>query len=233
LLSAIELDLFTHLAQGPLDAPAIRQRLSLHPRSTTDFLDALVSLGVLERSGAGPTARYANTPDTAFFLDKSKPSYAGGILEMSNARLYPFWGSLTTALKTGQPQNEASRGHAGLFETLYADPQRLRLFLAGMTGISMGAAVAIAQKFPWKNYKTFADVGGAQGAVPVQVALAHKHLKGMNFDLPQVGPIFAEYAKSFGLSDRLSFKPGDFFKDPMPSVDVIVMGHILHDWSLE
>jgi len=97
----------------------------------------------------------------------------------------------------------------------------------------MGAAVAIAQKFPWKNYKTFADVGAAQGAVPVQVALAHPHLKGLNFDLPQVGPIFDDYVRGFGLSDRLSFQAGDFFKEQLPKVDVIIMGHILHDWNLE
>ena len=38
---------------------------------------------------------------------------------------------------------------------------------------------------------------------------------------------------SFGLADRLRFYPGDFFVDPLPSADVLVMGHILHDWSLE
>jgi precorrin-6B methylase 2 len=232
-LSAVELGLFTQLAKGPADEATIANHLGLHKRSSRDFLDALVSLGMLSREGSGPSARYSNTRDADVFLDRAKPSYAGGILEMANARLYGFWGSLTEALKTGQPQNEAKHGKGSPFDILYADPARLRQFLAGMTGISMGAAVSIAQKFPWTNYKTFVDVGAAQGAVPVQVALAHKHLKGANFDLPQVGPIFNDYAKSFGLSDRLSFQAGDFFKEPLPKADVIIMGHILHDWSLE
>ena len=77
------------------------------------------------------------------------------------------------------------------------------------------------------------DVGGAQGCVPVQIALAHSHLIGGNFDLPVVGPIFEEYVQSFGLEDRLTFYPGDFFEDSLPCTDVIIMGHILHDWSLE
>jgi len=102
-----------------------------------------------------------------------------------------------------------------------------------MTGLSLGSGVAIARKFPWKKYKTFFDVGGAQGGVSVQVALAHKHLSGGNFDLPVVGPIFEEYVRSFKLDGRLKFVPGDFFKDPLPSADVIIMGHILHDWNLE
>jgi precorrin-6B methylase 2 len=232
-LSAVELGLFTQLAKGPADEATIARHFGLHKRSSRDFLDALVSLGMLNREGAGPSARYSNTRDADFFLDRAKPSYAGGILEMSNARLYGFWGSLTEALKTGQQQNEHKHGKGSPFDTFYADPVRLRQFLAGMTGISMGAAISIAQKFPWNNHKTFVDVGAAQGAVPVQVALAHKHLKGANFDLPQVGPIFTDYVKSFGLSDRLSFQAGDFFKEPLPKADVIIMGHILHDWSLD
>jgi hypothetical protein len=67
----------------------------------------------------------------------------------------------------------------------------------------------------------------------VQIALKHRHLTGGNFDLPVVGPIFEEYVRSFGLHDRLKFHPGDFFKDPFPKADVIIMGHILHDWNLD
>jgi O-methyltransferase domain len=76
-------------------------------------------------------------------------------------------------------------------------------------------------------------VGGAQGGVPVQIALKHRHLTGGNFDLPVVGPIFEEYVRSFELHDRLKFHPGHFFKDPLPQADVIIMGHILHDWNLD
>ena len=102
-----------------------------------------------------------------------------------------------------------------------------------MTGLSLGSAMAIANKFPWDRYETFVDVGTAQGGLPVQVALAHEHLSGGGFDLPPVGPIFEEYVDSHGLNDRLHFYPGDFFEDPLPTTDVLVMGHILHDWGLE
>ena len=228
LLSAVELGLFTELAKGALDARALAERLGLHPRAARDFFDSLVALGMLERSGE----RYANTPQTDLFLDREKPAYVGGMLEMANARLYPFWGSLTEALRTGLPQNEAARGE-NFFAALYADPDRLRGFLEAMTGISMGAAGAIARKFPWADYKTFIDVGAAQGALPVQVALAHPHLSGGGFDLPAVRPSFEQYVKSHDLRDRLRFYPGDFFNDPLPEADVLVMGHILHDWNLE
>ncbi len=229
LLSAVELGLFTELAKNSMTAEAVGERLNLHPRALRDFLDALVSLRVLERDSAGV---YANTPESDMFLDRTKPTYVGGMLEMASARLYPFWGSLTEGLRTGQPQNEVKSG-GNFFEALYADPARLESFLSAMTGLSLGAARAIAEKFPWGDYKTFIDIGGAQGGVPVQVALAHTHLTGGVFDLPGVGRVFEEYVARHGLSDRLRFYPGDFFNDQLPSADVLIMGHILHDWNLE
>ena len=228
LLSAIEMGLFTELSHGPEQYEALSGRVGLHPRSARDFLDALVALGFLTRSGD----RYANTPETDLFLDRAKPSYVGGILEMANHRLYPFWGHLTEALRTGAPQNEVKSGSPSLFQTLYADPARLQQFLAAMTGISHGANMAIARAFPWKNYRTFVDVGTAQGDLAAQIALANPHLQGIAFDLPEVAPIFEAYAAKVGVADRLSFVQGDFFQHALPTADVVLMGHILHDWDL-
>jgi hypothetical protein len=72
-----------------------------------------------------------------------------------------------------------------------------------------------------------------KGDLAVQVAKAHPHLKGIGFDLPEVAPIFEDYAQANGLSDRLLFQAGSFFSDPLPKADVVVMGHILHDWNLD
>jgi hypothetical protein len=229
LLTAIELNLFTELAKQPLDAKGIQDRLRLHPRSVRDFLDALVALQMLEREADG---KYTNTPETDLFLDRAKPNYAGGMLEMANARLYPFWGALTEGLRTGQPQNEAKSG-GDPFKAIYAAEKGLEGFLSAMTGLSLGSAIALAQKFPWKNYKTFIDIGAAQGGLPVQVALTHPHLTGGGFDLEAVRPVFEKYVAKHGLSERLEFYAGSFFTDPLPRADVLIMGHILHDWNLE
>lgn len=228
LLSAVEMGVFTELARGAEDYAALAGRLGLHPRSARDFLDALVALGFLERDGE----RYANTVETDLFLDRAKPSYVGGILEMANHRLYPFWGHLTEALRTGQPQSEMRHGGPGFFEALYADPARLREFLGAMTGVSRGANQAIARVFPWKDHGSFVDVGTAQGDLAVQVALAHPHLQGSGFDLPPVAPVFQQYVEAAGVAPRLRFVPGDFFHDALPRADVVMMGHILHDWDL-
>lgn len=227
LLSAIEMEVFTELAKHPEDLETLRARLGLHPRSAHDFLDALVALGFLSRANG----KYQNTPASDLYLDKKKPSYMGGILEMANARLYSFWGNLTEALRTGQPQNEA-KGGAPVFEAVYADPMRLKGFLKAMSGISRGANMAIANKFPWADYKSVVDVGAAQGDLVVQIAKANPHLKGIGFDLAEVGTIFEDYVVENGLSGRVSFSAGSFFSGPIPKADVVTMGHILHDWDL-
>ena len=228
LLSAVELRLFAVLSDGPLDAEQLRERLGLHPRGATDFFDALVALGMLERVDG----RYSNTPETDLYLDPAKPTYMGGLLEMANSRLYPFWGSLTDALRTGRPQSEAKTG-GDFFGSVYADPDRLAQFAGAMSGLSAHAARAIAAKFPWRDYGSVIDIGCAEGAVPVTIAQAHPHLTGGGFDLPPIGPIFDAYVARAGLAHRLHFTPGDFLEDPLPSADVLVMGHILHDWDLD
>ncbi len=231
LLSAVEMGVFTELAHGPEELNKLAGRVGLHPRSARDFLDALVAMGFLQRADGV----YSNTPETELFLDRKKPSYIGGMLEMANARLFGHWNYLTEGLRTGRQQNEAKDdGAASPFASLYADPGRLKSFLGAMTGVSHGANMAIAKKAPWAKYKTFVDIGAAQGDLAVQIALANPYLTGIGFDLAPVGPVFEEYVMANGVSERLRFQPGDFFTEALPrNVDVITMGHILHDWDVE
>lgn len=229
LLSAIEMGLFTEVSRHPADFKTLQGRLGLHSRGARDFLDCLVAMGFLERHDG----IYHNAPDTDLFLDRHKPGYVGGVLEMLNGRLWPFWGRLTEALRTGKPQNEIRDGMEPLFVALYANPARLREFLAAMTGISRGAAAAIARRFPWQEYRSVCDVGPAQGAALVEIVRANPHMEGVGYDLAEVGPIFEEYVEENGVASKIRFQPGSFFEEPLPAADVIVMGHILHDWDLD
>lgn len=233
VLSAVELELFTQLGKGPLTGEEMADRLELDARAIPDFPDALVSLELLEREGEGSDASYRNTEETAAFLDKASPTYLGGILEMANARLYPFWGDLTEALQTGEPQNEIKHTGKPMFDELYSDPDRLEQFMLAMAGISMGPFNALAETFDFSRYKTLCDVGGATGQLSIMVAGRHPHMRCTSFDLPIVEPIAKRTIESAGLSDRVSTAAGDFFADPLPEADIITMGLILHDWNLE
>jgi hypothetical protein len=233
VLSAVELQLFTHLGGDSMTGEAIGERLGLHPRAIYDFLDTLVALRFLEREGDGGDGRYRNSAETAAFLDKRRPAYIGGILEMFNARLYRFWGDLTEALQTGKPQNEIKQTGKPMFEELYSDPSRLEQFMGAMQGISAGNFHALAEKFDFSKYETVCDVGGATGQLCMVLATHHPHLRCTSYDLPVVTPIAEKTIAAAGLASRVAASSGDFFADPLPRADVITMGLVLHDWNLE
>jgi precorrin-6B methylase 2 len=232
LLSAVNLQLFTLLAQGSKTMDEIRTALNLQQRGLPDFLDALVAMKFLHREGNGFDAKYCNTLESDTYLDKSKSCYVGGMLEMANNRLYPFWSNLEEALQTGQPQNEAKSGDKPLFETLYDDEQRLEEFIAAMAGIQSGNFYAFARQFDFSGYTTHCDVGGAGANLSIQIALHNPSIRSTSWDLPKVTPIAIRNIERHQLQDRVVARSGDFFNEEFPKADVITMGNILHDWDL-
>ncbi|MCH8860689.1 MAG: methyltransferase [Thaumarchaeota archaeon] len=233
LLTAVNMELFTHLAKGELSGQDIKTKLGIHERGLYDFLDTLVALGFLKRSGLKETALYSNAEDTNLFLDKNKPSYVGGMLEMCNNRLYAYWNDFEEGLKTGLPQNETKTGGKSLFEELYATEEKLREFLKAMGGIQMGNFMAFANKFDFSSYSTLCDIGGAGGYLAAQVAMNNDHMKCVSFDLPPVSPVAIENMNKMGLGTKVVIQSGDFLKENFPKADVITMGNILHDWGIQ
>ena len=155
----------------------------------------------------------------------------GGILEIANNRLYPFWNNLEEGLKTGVPQNETKSDGKPVFEAIYADQDSLREFLRAMAGLQMGNFVSFVKQFDFSKYKTFCDVGGAGGLLASQVALNNDHMQCISFDLPPVEAIAKENINALGIRHKVSIESGDFFSDVLPKADVIAMGNILHDWG--
>ncbi|MEV6846614.1 methyltransferase [Actinoplanes sp. NPDC051411] len=221
LLTATELGLFSALDAGPATAGDVCAALELNPRGVGDFLNALVALGLLERENG----RYRNGPAAAQFLVRGKPGYSGGFLERANRMLYPAWGKLTEALRTGAPQAPAN------FSQVAANPAVLNAFLAMMDSVNSLLVPDIDARFAWDSVGRVADIGGARGNLLGRLAQAHPNLRGTVFDLPTVAEPAAEHLASLGVADRVVFRPGDFFTDDLPAADVMIMGHVLHDWS--
>jgi precorrin-6B methylase 2 len=236
LLAGIKFRLFTLLAGKSLKGPQIREILKLETtqRHVYDWLDALVSLGFLHREGILDSAVYKNAPDANMFLDQNKLNYIGGILEMSNNRLYRFWGDLEEGLLTGLPQNESKQsGNGQFFEDLYKDPVKLHEFVDAMSGIQMNNFLVLAGEFNFSQYKTLADIGGADGLLSIQVCRRHPHIRCTTFDLPPVETLAKKKIAQFNLDERIHVVSGDFTKDPLPKADVITMGNILHGLNEE
>lgn len=233
LLTATKMGLFTFLAEGPKDKAAICEAFDFHGRGVNDFLDALVALGFLQREGSGEAALYENTPEGQAFLNEKSPAYLGGMFEYANDILYGNWVNLEAALKSGKPQGGMEGSDETVFDFMYANPERMRNFLNGMAGFQLGNFMAFAQAFDFSNCKRFCDLGGALGALSIQVAKANPELDCYTFDLPMVTEMAKEYIEKAGLSERITALPGDFFKDELPEADVYCMGNILHDWGLD
>lgn len=227
LLSAVELGVFSALADGPLDLETLKRQVGIDARGARDFLDALVALGMLDREADG---RYINAPEADRYLDRNKPSYIGGLLERFSVEQYGLWDKLTQAIQTGLPQYDQSM--VNNFVPVYAHKRSRDLYAEAMTASIQPAAKALSVIFPWIKYSTFADIGTSRGHLPVTLALAHPHLHGSGFDLPPLAPLFREYVEQHALSGRLLFHPGDFFKDPLPTADVLIIGRVLHNWDL-
>jgi hypothetical protein len=229
LLCAVELGLFTELAGTPLDGETLRARLGLHQRGARDFFDVLVSLGLLQRAGD----RYRNSASAERLLNRANETYIGGLLEIAHVQWYASWGNLITALRDGKPQNGVTSGSPDTFAALYSDPERAEKFSRAMTGGAMTCGMALAERPVWAKVRTVADIGSSEGGLLSQLLRRHEHLAGTGFDLPEVADSFNRTAAEAGLADRMSFAPGSFFTDPLPAADVIIYGHVLHDWDLE
>jgi SAM-dependent methyltransferase len=224
LLTAVELGLFTTLHAGPASEQEIRERLGLHGRGLSDWLNLLVELNVLVAEGG----RYGNGEGADRFLVRGSESYIGGFLERSNNNLYPAWGKLSEALRTGQQQ---SGSH---FDHVVDNPKILGQFINSMDALTrvLGPQL-IAAYDGWTDYHSVLDIGGCQGSLASQVVSANPHLAGAVFDLPQMAPFFEKNVADQGLTGKVTFHGGSFFTDPLPAADIVMLGHVLHDWDAQ
>ena len=228
LLSASELGLFADLDQhGPATAADLGVRLGLHERGLSNFLDALVALGLLTRVDG----RYCNSQVAGLHLIPGRPTYLGGFFHRASRVLYPAWGNLTEALRTGEPQVPSARD--GEFERMLSHPQQQGQYLRMMDSVNTLLAPVLADAIDWSEYRQLVDVGGARGNLAAHLVRAHPHLTATVFDLPVMGPALAEHMAVLRPPSPVRFVGGNFFVDPLPDGDVLVIGHVLHNWSAE
>jgi SAM-dependent methyltransferase len=231
--AAVDLELFTVLADEGLRASEIERELDLHPRATRDFLDTLASLGFLERDSDRDDPRYRNTPETAAFLNEDDPRYIGGAIDIFNQQTYDVWGGLEESLQTGEPQGVIEETGEPLWEEMYDDPGELEAFAEGMAGLSKGNFVAFAEQFDFSDYDSMTDVGGALGNLSRTVARREPHLSITTTDLPEVTELARERIQADGLDDRIDAVSIDYNDDPIPEADLVTASLILHQENLE
>ena len=226
LQTAVELGVFEFLAHRPATRAQLGSELGLHPRLGRDFFNSLVALGLLERTDDD---LYRNSPPAQQYLVPGGTVFLGGRIRTAAQRHYHSWGRLSELLREGHLTGDGDK----VFDRLYTEPERARTFFGHMDANNALVAQQLTEQIDWSGYRSFVDVGGARGNVAAVLATAHPHLRGGVFELPGVEPFFDELMAERGLAGDVTFYPGDFFADPLPAADVLIFGHVLHDWPAE
>lgn len=225
LLAAWRLDVVTPLADHARTTAELAAELAVRPDALRDVLHALVGLQLLTRDGDG---RYHPTAAAEAYLSRSSRDNLGGLLNFLDEELYPAWDGLVEHVRTGRPATAAARADDPYGE-LYQAPSARDAFLETMDFINTPLAEQLAA-LDWSGHHTIADIGGARGNLSAILARTHPHLTATVFDLPRLRPAFDKHIAELGLADRVAFRAGDFFHDPLPEADALILGHVLHNW---
>lgn len=209
LLSAIELGVFTELARGPRTRAQLQRSLQLDAHAAGDFLDALVSLRLLEREGDDDAAVYVNSREAGQFLDARNPADLGRWMREGHAVLAATWDQLSSVLRSDAVSNGAQR-------TVWRDDWLgpwARLF--GDT---------LAQRLPWAQAQTLLDVQGGSGELVCALAAAQPQLQAWTLQPAARLEAAAAHIAQHGLAARVRALP---LHAPWPRADVVV----LNRWS--
>jgi hypothetical protein len=229
LHAACELQLFDVLADGPITSEELARRIRIKSIACRRLLMVLVNLGLVERH----QYEFRNT-DLGQFCSSRSP-----VNLKSMSIISPFYHMceyLTDALRDYSPRWQQALGTTpqDAFATLYADPVRLREFADLMNTLSVPQGQLIAECFDFTPYTCIMDVAGGPGGQAIQVGLKHSHLRGIITDLEPVCVVAREQITANGLAIRFKAVAADLMAGPYPAgADVILLGHILHDWSDE
>lgn len=230
LNAGIELGVFEALAAGPIALDELAARVHLRPIACRRLLMALASLGLV----ASQQGQFRNTKVGQFCTSQADVNLAAACRISPFVRLCEY---LPDALREYGPRWEQAHGGkatatAATFESLYADPVRLREFADMMDAFSIPQGRLIAECFDFRTRECVMDIAGGAGGQAIQIGLKYPQLKGIVTDLEPVCAVAEERIAANGLSSRFSAVSSDLMTGPYPSgADVALLGHILHDWD--
>jgi hypothetical protein len=226
--AAVELDLFTRLADGrTVTVREAAAELGLAERPADVLLAACASLGLLDKNGAG----YRNSALAEEFLVVGRPYYFGGQVRYCDERTYLPWHRVGAALHTNRPITWDPQTQTSMFST--ADHVMLSLFWEAMYSTSSFTARALSRVYDFSRHGRLLDVGGGAAAFPIELCRRYPGLRATVLDLPHVCALADEKIAAAALTGTVDTAAGDFLSDPaLPAGhDVILLSMILHDWD--
>ena len=222
LMSAVELDVFTAIADGNNTIETAAKALDIEPVNAERLLTVLTAMELLSREGE----RFSNAADVDRFLVRDKPTYAGPWMLFSKPR-WAQWGQLTEHLKVRQEDQLRLGSYDDTFTV-----ERAREYHEATYSIGMGAARRFHKQVDFSGRKKIIDLGGGSGCYCIVAAKNHPGIKAEVLDLPPVVVVTREYIEENGVADAVTANPCDFTKDPLPTdADAAIMASTLPQYS--
>ena len=221
MLAGMNLDLFTPLKDGPLNAGQLASKLGVNASKLGPLLYTLVIAGLLtEEDGA-----FSNTPETDEFLVKGKVGYLGDSHKIWHSNLLA---SLKTAetIRTGVPQAK--------YDWTNMDEGELKVLYEGMSANDVAFAKWLSTQYDFSQCRRFLDAGGGSGTLAISMTQIHPHLTATVVDLPEVTPITEQFVMDADASGRVKVVSADLTCDPIPDMyDVAILSSVIQTISAE
>ena len=221
--SAVELEIFTAIAEGNITAATIAKRCKAAERGVRTLCDFLTIHGFLTKEGT----QYALAPDSALFLNRHSPAYIGAALEfLLTPRLREAHERLTEAVR---------RGGSALGEgTLVPEnPDWVNFAQAMMPLMHMPAEIMAAELRKGGEAHKVLDIAASHGIFGIAVAKQNPTAHIYASDWKNVLEVGMKNAQAMGVADRYHLLPGSAFDTDLGSgYDLVLIPNFLHHFDL-
>lgn len=219
LFTALQVDLFTQLADGPLTISDLSSATGVAEHRLSTLLSALASLGLV----ISAEGRWTNASAAQRYLVDGAPEGFGDYYRLQiDGLIYPMLQHLTAGMK-GNTEDLAP----GLAADQMADPERARRFSRAQHAGSLGPATVLARRVDLHDRRHLLDVAGGTGAFTIALCQRHPGLTATILDFPHVVALGREYVRRAGLDDRVHFVEGNALDVQWPHADVVLMSYLL------
>lgn len=224
LVSGVDLEVFTHIANGNHTAADIAKAADASQRGIEILLNSLAALNFIAKSNG----TYDLTPVSEKFLVKGKPAYFGDFVQHIDS-LWEPWGDLTRVVRTGSPFQRVNKEQGEEFFQKFV-PQLFPMSYP----CAKAAAEALGVGSTWRALSVL-DVAAGSGAWGIAFAQNDPDTRVTAQDWPGVLEVTKKFADKFKLSRRFSYLPGDINEVDFghDRYDLVILGHICHSEGAE
>lgn len=225
LRAALELDLFTHLAEQPLTCDEVAKRMAASQKGARVLCDYLTIAGLLKKSGD----RYSLSPDAALFLDRKSPAYVGGATQFLCSDYHrEHFAHLAESVR---------RGGAAVDENASTAPENPMWvkFARGMAPLRVVSAEFIAKLVnadagqPMKVL----DIAASHGVFGITIAKHNPKAQIVAVDWSNVLEVAKENAAKARVQDRYKTVAGSAFEVDFGSgFDVALVTAFVHHFDI-